>query len=397
MIAQNLANGNGYTLFGQPTALKAPIYPLLLWSFITLFGQNTLYAIVVVQELLASTVPILLASLGSLLAMKRLGKIAGLCFLFHPSYFYYPVVIEITNIFVPASILWLIVLLLYAKSRTPLIAALLAFLSAVLVLIQPIAAPVVAAGIGYLIFACCRRHIVLIAAVGILVLTPWTIRNYWQFSKIIIAKSPAFMNVYVGFLPFDETATLATRGTFKEKTTEVNNESFVNRFYVVDKRLAAEVLALSHIKNDVEMEPVYKAAVVKTIEDHPTEYIMKSAIQMALYFWVPPRYLEYNTAAFWIIRKGPLLVLNVFALIGVFILYRQHKRVAITIVGILLYFAFVYGLTHVNLVRYKLDIEWVQLFLAAAFIEKLLYGYRGAWPSENVPDHPSCPAKLEHI
>jgi hypothetical protein len=366
IIAQNLANGDGYSLWGRPTALKAPIYPFLLYGFVEIFGRNSAIAIVVFQELLASTVPILISILGSLFGMRRLGKIAALCFLVYPTYFYYPVVIEITNIFVPASILWSILLLLYAKSPTPLTAALLALVSAALVLIQPVATPVVGVTICYVTFIYCRRHMVLIAAIGMVVLAPWIIRNYSQFSQIII-KSPTFMNVYAGFFPFE---------WCENKSTDVTNDGFMSRFYVVDERLAADVFALRQVKNDVEMEPVYRSAVIATLRSHPSVYVTKSVYQMALYFWVPPAYLGDNSLGFWIVRKGPVLMLNVLSVIGVCLLYRRHRAVAMVILGILLYFTLVYGLTQVHSVRYKLDIEWLQFFLVAACVEKLLFALR---------------------
>jgi hypothetical protein len=84
----------------------------------------------------------------------------------------------------------------------------------------------------------------------------------------------------------------------------VTNDGFMSRFYVVDERLAADAFALRQIENDVEMEPVYRSAVVATLRSHPSAYVIKSVYQVALFFWVPPRYLGDDSVAFWIVRNG---------------------------------------------------------------------------------------------
>ncbi len=96
-IATNLVSGQGYSLNPAlgATAIKVPVYPLFLSIFIKLFGTSAKFWIVFFQQIIIGLVPLLLFFLSNRTNIKNQIRIASLLFLFHPSYFYYPMVIEI--------------------------------------------------------------------------------------------------------------------------------------------------------------------------------------------------------------------------------------------------------------------------------------------------------------
>jgi hypothetical protein len=111
-IAKNLVNFGEYSEIrsaGQ-SAIKLPIYPLFLSFFLFIFGKYALFAIVIAQHILYFFIPIGIYRLLLLFNLEKVGIIAGFLFLFSPAYLYYSSIVEATNVFIPISILWAIVL-----------------------------------------------------------------------------------------------------------------------------------------------------------------------------------------------------------------------------------------------------------------------------------------------
>jgi heme O synthase-like polyprenyltransferase len=72
------------------------------------------------------------------------------------------------------------------------------------------------------------------------------------------------------------------------------------------------------------------------------------------------------------IRKIPVVILNILTLIGLFYMFKKDKTQALIIVLVLLSFTLVYGVTTNANIRYKLDIEWLQLIPASYFLLKII-------------------------
>jgi hypothetical protein len=108
LIAQNLVSGYGYTFDTNvgATALKAPVYPLFLAVCVAAFGTYAQLAAALLQHCAIAFVPLLLARLGRVWNIEFLGCLSGFLFLLHPSYFYYPNVLEVTNLFIPLFLIW---------------------------------------------------------------------------------------------------------------------------------------------------------------------------------------------------------------------------------------------------------------------------------------------------
>ncbi|MDW8436413.1 MAG: glycosyltransferase family 39 protein [Chloroherpetonaceae bacterium] len=354
-IAEHLARSDGFAYGGfdddfRPTALKSPAYPLFLATFLALFGEQAKIVVVLVQHALAAFSPILLWRIGESLNEARLGKIAALLFLSHPSHFYYPTVLEVTNLFAPLAILWLFFSIRLARAA-PMSLATFGFglFSGVLVLAQPVALlPVVAT----LVFAF-RRRLKSLALILLALLAPmsvWTARNLVVFGKAIPTKSPFYMNLYVGLLP---------------------EHSGLKAFEFLDDETIRRIDSLRQSTSDVEMEAHYKEVSLNAVRRKPLLYAAKTLWQAALYWFVPPRYFGNLSLSFVAVRLLPVLILNALFAWGLARLWRRRPDIAIAIALTLTYFTAVYALTHVSNIRFKLDIEWLELFAcAAAFDER---------------------------
>lgn len=349
-IALHLARGDGFAYGGfendfYPTALKAPVYPLVLAAFVALFGEASKLAAALFQHALFAFLPIFFLRVGKALEMESLGKIAALLFLFHPSYFYYPTVIEATNLFVPLALLWLEALARVAKSdQSARMLVGFGFLSGIASLAQPVALLPIALSVAFLLRARAKA-MTLVLATMLLPIAIWTARNWLAFEKAIPTKSPFYMNLYVGLLP--ECAGL-------------------ERFDFVDSAKIQRLDSLHHRLGDVQMEARYKEAFVEAVKAKPLLYAQKTFWQAALYWLVPPRYFERLSIQFLLVRGLPVALLNALFVWGMVNLWKTHRAFAIAIGLTMLYFTAVYALAHVANVRFKLDIEWLELFACAA-------------------------------
>jgi 4-amino-4-deoxy-L-arabinose transferase-like glycosyltransferase len=64
LLAQNLAAGKGYTYAGQPTAFRAPVYPIVLAALMKLFGQHLFEAVRLEQFFMGLLIAYLCASVA---------------------------------------------------------------------------------------------------------------------------------------------------------------------------------------------------------------------------------------------------------------------------------------------------------------------------------------------
>ncbi len=88
-----------------------------------------------------------------------------------------------------------------------------------------------------------------------------------------------------------------------------------------------------------------------------------------LYWLIPPRYFKQTSIQFLLVRLLPVAVLNVLFVLGMIRLWKSHREVAVALLLTLSYFTAVYALTHVANIRFKLDIEWLELFVCAAALQ----------------------------
>lgn len=352
-IALHLAHGDGFAYGGfendwHLTAMKAPAYPLFLAVFITLFGEASKLVIVLAQHALFAFLPIAFLRIGKVLEVEQLGKLAALLFLLHPSYFYYPTVIEATNLFIPLSLLWLELLVRIVKvANGARMLAGLGLLSGTLILTQPIALVPIMLSILILLRSCVKS-LMLIFAMMLLPIALWTARNWLVFEKVIPTKSPFYMNLYVGLLP---------------------EYTGLNCFEFLDSTKVQQIDSLHNVLDDVKMEAHYKEAFIMTVKEKPMRYAQKTCWQAMLFWLVPPRYFEQMSIQFVLVRVLPVALINVLFVLGSARLWKQHRGVALALVLTLLYFTMVYALTHVANIRFKLDIEWLELFACATVLQ----------------------------
>jgi len=337
-----------------PTAIKAPVYPYLLSIFIILFNSFSKVVIVIFQHLLILISAFLALKIGQELKRVKESELFFLIFIFYPSYIYYPNVIEVTNVFIFEISLFIYLAVKFYKLNDNKNLILLSVITGVIFLTQPIVVPIMSIVWIFLMRKNLRKIIIPLIIV-LLMLFPWIIRNYIVFDKFIPFKSPFWLNVYSGY----------------------NEPKFGNNKYdIIEKRdkLKIDSLINAHV-NDVEMEKYYKEVILKTINKEPILYLEKTLFQIYTYWWVPAHYLEDNRLEFILVRKIPVLLLNLLTIISFVYLFKLHPRLMSSILLVLIYFTLIYATTQTINIRYKLDIEWLQFIPISIYIGKFIRQY----------------------
>jgi 4-amino-4-deoxy-L-arabinose transferase-like glycosyltransferase len=211
-IARSLAMGEGFANpFGGssgPTAWSGPLFPALLAVIFKAFGIYTKSSAVIVialQAIASAATCAALQRLGTRVFSPRSGVCAAWAWAFFPPAFEYSLV-PISE--APFTAFFLILLLLFVlrlEEEAPLREwAVFGLFAGLLVLFAP-ETLLVLIGLAAWVYARQRRRGMpstrWVAVAGLLflvVLTPWTVRNYRMFGKFIPLRSNAGAELYVG-------------------------------------------------------------------------------------------------------------------------------------------------------------------------------------------------------
>lgn len=360
-IAVNLVSGLGYCLYpaAGATAIKAPAYPLFLSAIFAIFGVKSIASVAIAQHIIGAFYPIITFKMARKIMSQKAAFIAAALWLVHPSYQYYSFAIEATNLFIISALVWLYYYVCALTDTTAFNtkrAALLGLLSGLCYLVQPISAIPVAAALIYLIVKTGYTRGAVLIASGLLMISPWTIRNYMEFGKFIPGKSPMYMNLYVGYLELSHGKP---------------------EFSLIDSATNARIDTLKQYVNDVKMESVYADIIMPIIKSNPALYTKKAIWQAGIYWSVPPRYFNDYSVSFILARRAPMILLNLAFIISAIILYKSNKKLFIAYVLIMAYFTMIYALTATPNIRFKLDSEWL-IFLAIGLSYDFIRGRLGS-------------------
>lgn len=334
-IASNIASGNGYSLSNGPTALKTPIYPLFLTPTALIGEFGTLIASAV-QHILWFIATILFYKAGILRFGKSFSLTATLIFALHPAYVYYPFVLESTSLTIPLFIcFWFLAERTKHGRLTSNIPMLIGWLTA---LSQPILLPGL---IALQIFYFGKKHLLALILTAIVIFAPWIIRNALTFNAFIPSKSPMWMNFYEGML---------------------QDVSIEEKDHIESSR---------RFMNDVQLEKEYKPIVTRQITEHFPIYVERCMHRFSEFWVIPDRYQDQLWSFKLIIsRILPQVLLGLGLLSAIILIFRgnlgislENRRFLVILFVIPIYVSLIYSLTQASNIRFKLDVEWLQILL----------------------------------
>ena len=195
-IAYNLITGNGYAqVAGTPDSFWSPLYPLYLAVVYTLFGHS-LVAARLAQTVLGALLPLFVYYIGLRLFNPRVARLSGLALVIYPYILYWGSWVISENLYL--ALLGLTLLLCVHVQQRPTYRT--ALFIGVCLGLETLAKPTTLMHLPFFIiwFLVClttislRKRLMLgiaAAAMLVLIITPWTIRNYVTFHAFIIGST----------------------------------------------------------------------------------------------------------------------------------------------------------------------------------------------------------------
>ncbi|WP_312078933.1 hypothetical protein [Chryseobacterium sp.] len=361
-IAKNLATHHIYSWrldFGS-SAFKLPAYPLFLYSFIKVFGVDTaIKLIIIVQHFLYFFMPLILIRGFTNYRLTNAGFLSAYFFVLSPSYFYYSNVLEATNIFIPLFVGWCYIYsIMWIRKPKSVYVIILGILSGILALVQVVVIPIICALIILVLFykKIDWKKTGMIFLFGTIVYSPWVMRNYITFDKLIFTKTPVWQNVYMGYTPDLQ---ILSSNKFMTKKEE--------------EKVFQEILK----DNEFENELTYKREVEDIITKDQWAPFKKGFNNFISLWYVSKRYYDEDSLSIVVGRKLYVVVINLFLLLSFIFLLKYNYRV-IVIIGIIIFGGFTcpYLIGHAGNIRFKLDFEWIQTSFIAFFIMETVKCYQ---------------------
>ena len=202
-LADSISKGLGLTYAGQPTALRPPIYPLLLATFHATFGSQYLLAVRIFQFLIGVAVAYLCFLIAAHLFGASAGAMAGAIALCLPTLVFISAELQTEQLasFVTVVFLYFLLSVTQAKKHAPFgvgvssgFVSLLRFNGAILVVV------------GALACLWPRRNFknaFIVCVVAGLILSPWIIRNAEVFHGKTFFSTHGGINLLEGVLTPD--------------------------------------------------------------------------------------------------------------------------------------------------------------------------------------------------
>lgn len=361
-IARNLAALEIYSWnykFGS-SAYKLPLYPLFLCFFMKCFGLlNAVKFIIITQHVFYFVIPVIIIKIFENFNLKTVGFLSAYFFIFSPAYFYYSNILEATNLFILLFAIWLYwfsicwTQVYISLNKIVIFSVITAFVA----LTQVVAVPVMGVMTVFLIFykKFSLKDIFTVAFITVLVYSPWVIRNYITFDKVIISKSPFWQNVFLGYIPDYQILSGTHFLTEEEKK-------------IVFKKTAAH--------NEFINEKIYKEEVLKIVEKDSFAPIKKGVNNFISLWFVPKTYFDNDAWSILIGRKLYVAFINLLLLISLIYFFRNQKKIFIFCCIVFGGFTFPYLIGHAANIRFKLDFEWIETSVISLFLF-LKYFVRG--------------------
>jgi len=210
-IAVSLADGRGYVnAAGHPTAWRPPAYPAFLSLIYRISGPGA-PAATIIQSVVGALTVLMLMLLGSTIVNHSETVIAGVIAAVYPGLVWLPRLLLSENLSLLLTLMTLWSVAMYLKSRRGWWLVLFGAVSGLNTLVRGgnLALPMML-GAGLLIVAFRsssaerkRNFTALLLAIAafIVVLTPWTVRNYGLFHRFVPVATQEGLTLYGSYWP----------------------------------------------------------------------------------------------------------------------------------------------------------------------------------------------------
>jgi hypothetical protein len=396
-IAANLYEGKGFSISfsrpDEPTSWQAPGYPFLLFGLYRAFGKTeaTYLFLSLLQAVLISTIVYPLGWITERWFGARAAGLSRWIVCLMPLYGWYP-----TRIHQPALVMtfhpWLLAgWLKLSRAPRPGFAAGLGIAGGLAALFQPVLLAFLAL-CGLLLTAHAAREregraprlrsAVIWLAAAVVVLTPWTVRNYAVHGRFVPIKDSLGKEFWMGNNPHATGSPMAEGGN-EEITNAFPPQSYALRGRVAEADLMAALLreALDYCRAQ------------------PGAFVLRTAKKI-LWLWtaVPPRLLrtagEGEAVRFWWLHVTYWTGMVLLAGASLWGARRWPTEYGLVLAACGVLYSAVYGLTIVGNARFRGEIEYLFIPAVSSGLLWVVDRLRGKDRSPRLPARPHLPGSL---
>ncbi len=201
----------------------------------------------------------------------------------------------------------------------------------------------------------------LVIVVSIIILIPWTIRNYTIHKRIVPITTQFSINLWIGNNP-------NATGTDYYKIESMENEAYVLMTQTLTPDIQDSLAQLSEIKR----ADYFLTRTSEFIRHNPRKFVSLLFKKFYYYWWFAPSH-EYSSSdmikyrMLLVLFYTPMLILGLF---GVLFAIKDRKPILL-IMAYMISVSALYIATHVGLIRYRMPVEMYLLMFSSYAIRTL--------------------------
>ena len=355
ILLYNLINHNTLSLqkfdeFLLPNLWLPPLYAyyLYLLSFLNFENQDFVLLVLLSQVILASISVVIFYKLNKFFFSQKISTYSSLLFSFFPLYLYSSAQISSISLTIFLAIFFYYFFFKIKKGKKYIDILIYAFIGGLLILVRREFIAIIILSSFYLFLFCkiSFKKILLIFLITLVTISPYLIRNYMIFEKIIIHSGLGY-NLWQGNNP----------------NSKVEGSEFKN---VIFQNLIDEIPKDKFYR--INEDKIYIKESIKNIKEDPKKYFFLYVKKALSYFFIDiestkPNY--YNP-----FHYIPNLLLAITSLIGIFLSDKKSSSFNYLIL-ILSFYLLVFPIFAIQ-PRYKIYIIPFQIIFTNIFINYLI-------------------------
>jgi hypothetical protein len=372
-IAGSLAAGHGFaypTDPPQPTAWMAPVYPIILAAIFRSFGIFSPESALVVlgaQAVVSALSCVLLFILATQFFDRSVSRMSAVLLTFYPASIHFAV-LKIWATTFSTTLLILLVVLFIRNSRTPsaLSSGSIGACCGLAALLDPVLMSVCAALVVWMICVWARHHrggvtsLTLLLAFAVLTITPWTLRNYFLFDRLVPIKSNFGHELLIGNHP-------TSNGLLPEEMSGIERSVRGYTSPLPDIPMSSDEIAAYDEMNEAETNRQYLMRGLENVAHDPTGFLIRS-LHRFIRFWtlvrLPGDLLEgFSHVVYFMVLVSAIHGIRVA-------LKRRCSGLPLLIV--LAVYPIAYYVTVVGLYRYRFPVEPFLIVFSAVALTDLM-------------------------
>ncbi|MEO0185553.1 MAG: glycosyltransferase family 39 protein [candidate division WOR-3 bacterium] len=363
-IARNIVTGKGFsrTIVADtnpaPTSSHAPFYPYFLSLFYRAGNKPFIYFLVQLLQAIFSTLTIyIIYKTSQILFNSSVAHITEWLVALYPPLIYYCTKLVPTTIF-----LFFLCLSIYLimKNENFFQSLLSGIFLGIAILCDPVALVIYPAIFVWFLISKKINFVrmTLILFVSIIILIPWTIRNYRIHKTLVPITTQFGVNLWIG-----NNANATGTDFYEIKSVETQD------YILVTQTLPSTVQDSLNRLSEINRAKFFLYQAFDFMVNNPHKFIVLLVKKCYYYLWFPPAtiYASTDLQKYRILLYISYIPILVLGIAGILLSIRGKKPVLLILLCMMLISGLYVG-SHVGLIRYRIPVELYLLCFSGYFI-----------------------------